>query len=107
MKHLHHWGFYACSLSPVAIPYALNPTIDSATLISVVRRPEMLQDEALCPSCVLFASFCAANKWAGSALFTKHAHIARKAPSPHRSEELRLARLKTLQHIRSRLERGG
>lgn len=104
MKHLTHWGFYACTLAPVP---SYDPTDAAVSLIYATRHPETLQDEALCPSCALFASFCAANKWAGSSLFTMHARIARKVPSPQRAEELRLARLKTLQHIRSRFERGG
>lgn len=104
MKHLTHWGFYVCTLAPST---AVTHMHSIGGVVYAVRHLDVLQDEALCPQCVVFASFCAANKWAGSALFTRHSRVMRAAPSKQRTERLWLARLKTLQHIRARLERGG
>lgn len=103
MKHLTHWGFYACTLAPLP----MGVSMAAPQLTHYVLRTEKLADEDLCSCCVTFAAFCAANRWARSALFTMHTRITRKKPSQARNEELRLARLRTLQHIRIRLENGG
>jgi hypothetical protein len=102
-RHLTHWGFYACTLAPLPI----GVTMAAPQLTHYTLRTERLAEEDLCPRCVTFAAFCAANRWARSALFTLHTRITRRKPSEVRNEALRLARLRTLQHIRTRLENGG